>query len=113
MDGEFENIAIEGSEFIVYREEYQEFIGKKIDSTEDYVTVDSVDEDYEGYISYPPGGYATLTTPGYYLVWGSKEAVEEDMYVIQVIDKAPNVAVKPKPTVIKAIPNASEHLPRW
>jgi hypothetical protein len=108
MDGELEYMTIEGKKFIVHREEYQEFSGKKIDSAEEWVTIDSIDEDYDGSINYPAGAYATLTTPGYYLVWGSKEAVEEDTYVIQVVDKTSNDVVNPKPSVLKAIPNASD-----
>ncbi len=92
MDGEFTYLTLDNQKYNVYREEYEEFTGEKIDSTEDWVVLDSFDSEFWGEVSYPAGATATLTEPGYYLVWGSALAVEGDSVIIHILGEGEEAA---------------------
>lgn len=97
-DGEFTFIKLEDQKYIVNREEYEEFTGEKIDSTEDWVVLDSYDPDYWGEVSYPAGTHVTLTEPGHYLIMLARPAIEEDVIIIQVLaegETSNDVTVQP------------------
>ncbi len=108
MDGEFTYITLEDQKYQVHRGDYEEFTGEQIDSADDWVVLDAVDDEYWGEVSYPAGAYATLSEPGYYLVWGSAPVVEGDSIVIQIVAEgeaaAPAAPATPTPAPVELAP---------